>query len=252
MTDRFRWLPLLLALAGFAMMAGGVAHGQDTLPDITPLLPEDGEGGLSNTVIQLFLVVTLLSLAPGIAMMVTCLPFLIIVFSIMRQALGVQQAPPNMMIMALAIFITFFVMEPVVNDAWSNGVSPYMSGAIDEADAWIRTTTPFRSFMSARVESDTLMTLSEALGRPLPTDEDPSFSLLSTSFMLSEIKRAFQIGFVIFLPFMVIDLVVASVLMAVGMMMVPPTVVSLPFKLGFFVLADGWLLITEALLRSYN
>jgi flagellar biosynthetic protein FliP len=192
-----------------------------------------------------------LSLVPGIAMMVTCLPFMVIVFSFMRQAIGVQQAPPNMMIMALAVFLTFFVMEPVFMDAWQNGITPYMDGNVTEAQAWTSTTEPFRTFMGRRVDTETLMVLGDAVNRPVVEGQEPSFSLLATAFMLSEIKHAFQIGFVIFLPFMVIDLVVASVLMAVGMMMVPPTVVSLPFKLGFFVLADGWLKITEALLRGY-
>ncbi|MEP1142634.1 MAG: flagellar type III secretion system pore protein FliP [Henriciella sp.] len=211
-----------------------------------------GEGeGLSGTVIQLFLFVTILSLVPGIAMMVTCLPFMVIVFSILRQALGVQQAPPNMMIMSLAMFLTFFIMEPVFMEAWVNGLSPYIDGTLSEQEAWTLTTEPFREFMMRRTDPEALLVLSDALNRPVGPDEEYQFSLLATSFMLSEIKHAFQIGFVIFMPFMVIDLVVASVLMAVGMMMVPPTVVSLPFKLGFFVLADGWLKITEALLRGY-
>ena len=218
--------------------------------DLDGLLGQDGQG-LSGTVIQLFLFVTILSLVPGIAMMVTCLPFMVIVFSILRQALGVQQAPPNMMIMALAMFLTFFIMEPVFMEAWEQGLSPYIEGALTEQEAWALTTDPFREFMTRRTDPEALLVLADALNRPIAPDAEPSFSLLATSFMLSEIKHAFQIGFVIFMPFMVIDLVVASVLMAVGMMMVPPTVVSLPFKLGFFVLADGWLKITEALLRGY-
>ena len=136
-------------------------------------------------------------------------------------------------------------------EAWTAGLSPYINGALTEQEAWQLTTEPFRDFMTRRTDPEALMVLSDALNRPVAPDTEPSFSLLATSFMLSEIKHAFQIGFVIFMPFMVIDLVVASVLMAVGMMMVPPTVVSLPFKLGFFVLADGWLKITEALLRGY-
>ena len=244
-----------LFIALFAMLAMPAAA-QEAVTDpagaIEDALAEVEEGGLSGTVIQLFILITVLSLAPGIAMMVTCLPFMVIVFSFMRQAIGVQQAPPNMMIMALAMFLTFFVMEPTFMTAWENGISPYMNGAITEAEAWAQTTAPFREFMMMRTDPEALATLSDALNRPIPEDGEPSFALLATAFMLSEIKHAFQIGFVIFLPFMVIDLVVASVLMAVGMMMVPPTVVSLPFKLGFFVLADGWLKITEAVLRGYG
>ncbi|KCZ92212.1 flagellar biosynthesis protein FliP [Hyphomonas johnsonii MHS-2] len=208
-------------------------------------------GGLSRSTIQLFLLVSVLSLVPAIAMMVTCLPFMVIVFSFMRQAIGVPQAPPNMMIMALAMFLTFFVMEPVFMDAWNSGISPYMDGVLSEEQAWSLTTEPFRTFMTARTEPEAIAVLGDAVNRPVAEGDTPGFSLLATAFMLSEIKHAFQIGFVIFLPFMVIDLVVSSVLMAVGMMMVPPTVVSLPFKLGFFVLADGWLKITEAVLRGY-
>lgn len=238
---------MLVAMPVFAQEAGPAP-----LPGLQDALAGDGEGGLSSTVIQLFILVTVLSLAPGIAMMITCLPFMVIVFSFMRQAIGVQQAPPNMMIMALAMFLTFFVMEPVFMEAWGNGISPYMDGLIDEAQAWSQSTEPFRAFMTARTDPEALLSLADAVNRPVPEGEEPSFTLLATAFMLSEIKHAFQIGFVIFLPFMVIDLVVASVLMAVGMMMVPPTVVSLPFKLGFFVLADGWLKITEAVLRGYS
>ena len=135
--------------------------------------------------------------------------------------------------------------------AWAEGITPYMENTATEVEAWAATTEPFRAFMMSRVDAETLVGLAEALNRPISETGDTSFALLSTAFMLSEIKHAFQVGFVIFLPFMIIDLVVASVLMAVGMMMVPPTVVSLPFKLGFFVLADGWLNITESLLRGY-
>ena len=248
------WRLILLMVIGLAVL-GPSALAQsapaDSLSPLNDVLNDTVDGGLSRTVIQLFLIVSILSLAPGIAMMVTCLPFMVIVFSFMRQALGVQQAPPNMMIMALAIFLTFFVMEPVFMEAWNEGITPYMDGALDEQQAWALTTNPFRTFMMMRTDPEAIMTLSEALNRPVPEGGEPSFALLSTAFMLSEIKQAFQIGFVVFLPFVVIDLVVASVLMAVGMMMVPPTVVSLPFKLGFFVLADGWLKITEAVLRGY-
>lgn len=245
----------LALLVMLAVLLAGAAHAQQAAPGQIPalegLMNPAGDGRLSTSVIQLLLIVSVLSLVPGIAMMVTCLPFMVIVFSFMRQAIGVQQAPPNMMIMALAMFLTFFIMEPVFMAAWQNGITPYMDGSLTEAQAWTLTTDPFREFMMRRTDPEALITLGDAVNRPVVEGQPPSFSLLATAFMLSEIKHAFQIGFVIFLPFMVIDLVVASVLMAVGMMMVPPTVVSLPFKLGFFVLADGWLKITEAVLRGY-
>ncbi len=210
--------------------------------------------GLNARIIQLFLIVTVLSLAPGIAMMITCLPFIVIVFSFLRQAIGLQQSPPNMMIMGLAMFLTFFIMHPVFTQSWDEGLDPYMNGEITEVQAIERTLTPFRSFMEKRVPSDSVKRLADTMpSRDYNLDEEAApFSLLVTAFMLSEIKRGFQIGFVIFLPFLIIDLIVASVLMAMGMMMVPPAVVSLPFKLAFFVVADGWMKITEALITGYS
>lgn len=155
--------------------------------------------------------------------------------------------------MGLAMFLTFFVMEPVFKKSWDDGLSPFMDGAITEEQAIERTLTPFRAFMENRVEAGTIERLAATMPeRGYDAAEITPLPLLVTSFMLSEIKHAFQIGFVIFLPFLIIDLIVASILMAMGMMMVPPVVVSLPFKLAFFVMADGWLKITEALLRGYG
>lgn len=258
-----RRILVLLGVLAVLILLPAIALGQTT-PDAPQgvgdalgelLNNSDGDGsiGLDARVIQLFLIVTVLSLAPGLAMMITCLPFMVIVFSFLRQALGLQQSPPNMMIMGLAMFLTFFVMEPVFTKAWDEGLSPYMDGMITEQQAIDRTLTPFRSFMEARVEAGTIERLAATMpDRNYDLTEEPPLPLLVTSFMLSEIKQAFQIGFVIFMPFLIIDLLVASILMAMGMMMVPPAVVSLPFKLAFFVMADGWLKITEALLRGYG
>lgn len=213
---------------------------------------EDGPA-FNARILQLFFLVTVLSLAPAIAMMITCLPFMVIVFSFLRQAMGLQQSPPNMMIMGLAMFLTFFVMEPVFKASWNEGLSPYMDGQISEEIAIEKTLDPFRNFMETRIEEGTVERLAATMpDRNYTSSGEVTFPLLVTAFMLSEIKHAFQIGFVIFLPFLMIDLIVASILMAMGMMMVPPAVVSLPFKLAFFVMADGWLKITEALLRGYG
>lgn len=209
------------------------------------------EGGLSARVIQIFILVTVLSLAPGIAMMITCLPFMMIVFSILRQAIGLQQAPPNMLIMSLALFLTYFVMEPVFTEAWMNGVQPMLDGNITEAQAFDRTLDPFRIFMETRVSPVAIDKLSASIPSAAAEPETP-LSVLIPAFMLSEIQHAFEIGFVIFLPFLVIDLIVASVLMAMGMMMVPPAIVSLPFKLAFFVLANGWIEIAGAVVKGYG
>lgn len=209
-------------------------------------------GGLSARVIQIFLVVTVLSLAPGIAMMITCLPFMVIVFSILRQAIGLQQSPPNMLIMSLAIFLTYFVMEPVFSESWKNGVQPLMNKDITEEQAFDRSIAPFRVFMEKRVSSVAIETLTEVAPERAAKDGETALSVLIPAFMLSEIQRAFAIGFVIFLPFVIIDLIVASVLMAMGMVVVPPAIVALPFKLAFFVMANGWIEIAGALVKGYQ
>jgi len=211
-----------------------------------------GDNALSGRIVQLFVMITILSLAPGLAVMVTCFPFMVTVLSLLRQALGLQTAPPNMMIVSLAMFLSYFVMEPVLTEAWASGVSPLLEGDIDEEQAFARAMVPFRTFMENRVDADVITELASALPERKAADgvEQP-LSLLVPSFMLSEIQRGFEIGFMIFLPFLVIDLVVASILMGMGMMMVPPAVVALPFKLAFFVVADGWSLLAGALVRGY-
>ncbi len=241
---------LLSCLFFLVMFFALPAFGQ--VPEADDLAEAATNIGFDRQIIKLFLIVTVLSLAPGIAMMITCLPFLVIVFSFLRQAIGLQQSPPNMMIMGLAMFLTFFIMEPVFTKAWQEGISPYMDGEISETQATERTLEPFIVFMNKRVEKGAVERLAASMPDREYDVENPRFSLLVAAFMLSEIKRGFQIGFVIFLPFLIIDLIVASVLMAMGMMMVPPAVVSLPFKLAFFVVADGWLKITEALIAGYG
>ncbi|WP_171134838.1 flagellar type III secretion system pore protein FliP [Ruegeria sp. HKCCD7221] len=213
-----------------------------------------GEGGsISARTIQLILLITVLSLAPGLAIMITCFPFLITVLAILRQGIGLQQSPPNMLIVSLALFLTYFIMEPVFTEAWTTGIRPMIDETMDVEPALERALQPFRSFMAARLDPDTFhaMAALRPEGEAIALSPQAPLSILMPSFMLSEIARAFQIGFLIFLPFLIIDLVVAAVLMSMGMMMVPPATVSLPFKLAFFVIADGWSLIAGALVRSY-
>lgn len=210
-------------------------------------------GSLATRTIQLMLLVTVLSIVPGLAVMITCFPFIVTVLSILRQAIGLQQAPPNMLIVSLAMFLTWFVMDPVFTEAWTNGLEPLSFGTMTVQQAIPPVLAPFRVFMAARLDPDTFAAMLEL--RPgLVVDQfsDAPLSLLVPSFILSEIQRAFEIGFLIFMPFLIIDMVVAAVLMSMGMMMVPPAVVSLPFKLAFFVVADGWSLIASALVRSYG
>ncbi len=209
------------------------------------------DGSLTARVVQLFVLVTVLSLAPGIAIMVTCFPFMVTVLSILRQGLGVQQAPPNMLIVSLALFLTYFVMEPVFSSAWETGLGPYLDGNLTDEQAFARTLEPFESFMYSRVDPNTLEDLGSLTPERVKEDGSTALSVLVPSFMISEITRAFKIGFLVFLPFLVIDLVVASILMSMGMMLVPPAVVALPFKLAFFVLADGWTLMAGTLVSGY-
>lgn len=229
-------LAILLALLPHAALAQGLG---------------DAIGaGLGDNAVLLVLALTGLSLAPGIAIMVTAFPFIVTVLSILRQAIGLQQSPPNMLIVSLSIFLTWFIMDPVLREAWQTAGLPLQQGQIDIAQAFQRGIIPFQGFMSARTDPDTLAAMAEiAPGAGGAADR---LSVLIPSFMLSEIQRAFEIGFLIALPFLIIDLVVSAVLMSMGMMMVPPVVVSLPFKLAFFVVVDGWTMIAGALVRSYT
>lgn len=243
---RLRILGALIAFAALALWST-----QAAAQDISISL---GEGdSLSARSVQLILLITVLSLAPGLAIMVTCFPFIVTVLSILRQAIGLQQSPPNMLIVSLALFLTYFVMEPTFTAAWEEGIRPLIDERINVEQAFTLAIAPFRSFMAARLDPETFASM--AALRPDVTQLAPSpeapLSVLVPSFLLSEIARAFQIGFLIFLPFLIIDLVVAAVLMSMGMMMVPPAIVSLPFKLSFFVLANGWSLVAESLVRSY-
>ncbi len=232
------------------MTLASTAHAQQVSLDL------GGQGSLTLRSIQIFALITVLSIAPGLAMMITCFPFIVTVFSILRQAIGLQQAPPAMMIVSLSLFLTYFVMEPTFNKAWTQGISPFIDGTIPPDQALPLVIGPFRKFMLARTDANVIHTLEAVRHIPATGSTGGSakvaLSVLLPSFMLSEIQRAFEVGFLIFLPFLVIDLVVAAVLMSMGMMMVPPAVVSLPFKLAFFVVSDGWSLLADALVRGYQ
>jgi flagellar biosynthetic protein FliP len=212
-----------------------------------------GEGeSLAVRSLQLLALLTVLSLVPGLAIMVTCFPFVITVLAILRQAIGLQASPPGMLMTTLALFLTWFVMEPVLTEAWAAAAVPLERGEIGIEQAVVAGLEPFRAFMLGRVDPETFANLAALRPEPPPLGADAPYAVLIPSFLLSELARAFQVGFVIFLPFLIIDLVVAAVLMSMGMMMVPPAIVSLPFKLAFFVVADGWSLIAAALVRGYG
>lgn len=241
-------MPRRLALACALWTCGAAAA---VAQDITISL---GDGvSLTERAVQLVLIVTALSLLPGLVIMVTCFPFLVTVLSILRQGIGLQSAPPNMLIVSLAMFLTFYIMEPVLLEAWESGLSPFLEGRLPVEEALPAAIDPFRGFMESRIDPGTYDALAALRPAPeLPPGAPLPLATLIPSFLLSEIERAFQVGFLIFLPFLVIDLVVAAVLMSMGMMMVPPAIVALPFKLAFFVVADGWTLVAGALVQSYQ
>jgi len=213
-----------------------------------------GQGaGLTERVIQLIALLTVLSVAPSILIMVTSFTRIVVVLSLLRTALGTATAPPNAVIVSLALFLTVFVMGPAFQRAYEQGVKPLIANEIEAEQAFERSTEPFRGFMLKNVREKDLKLFVDLAQLPTPEKaEDTSLRVLIPAFMISELKRAFEIGFLLFLPFLIIDLVVASVLMSMGMMMLPPVVVSLPFKLIFFVLVDGWSLVAGSLVQSYG
>jgi flagellar biosynthetic protein FliP len=208
-------------------------------------------GGLTERVLQLVALMTVLSLAPSILVMVTSFTRIVVVLSLLRTALGTATAPPNTVIISLALFLTAYVMGPAFERAYDLGVKPLVNNEISAEQAFERASDPFRVFMLKNVREKDLKLFVDMSHEAAPA-EDLSLRVLVPAFMISELRRAFEIGFLLFLPFLVIDLVVASVLMSMGMMMLPPVVVSLPFKLIFFVLVDGWSLVAGSLVQSYG
>lgn len=216
-------------------------------------LGEDGSGGISSRIVQLVALITVISLAPSILVMVTSFTRIVIVLSFVRTAIGLQQTPPNSVLISLALFLTFFIMHPVLMESYNEGIKPLIEERITEEEAVEPTIAPFRKFMLNHVKSkDLAFFLELSDSEQLENPEDTPMKALIPAFMLSEISRAFEIGFLIFVPFLVIDMLVAGILMAMGMMMLPPVIISLPFKLIFFVLIDGWYLIAGSLVRSFG
>jgi flagellar biosynthesis protein FliP len=212
-----------------------------------------GQAGATGRLIQLTALVTLLSVAPSLLVMVTAFTRIVIVLSLLRSALSAQGTPPNMVLIGLALFLTFFVMQPVLEQSWTLGLLPLTEGRVGEIDGLRLAIEPFHHFMTANLRpADLQLFLDIAHLPPPPTPDDIPWRALVPAFLVGELRRAFEMGFLLFLPFLIIDMVVASVLMSLGMMMLPPSVVSLPFKLIFFVLVDGWRLISGSLVQSFN
>jgi flagellar biosynthetic protein FliP len=185
--------------------------------------------------------------------MVTSFTRIVIVLGFLRTAMGTQQTPPNQVLVSLALFMTIFVMAPTMEKSWDEGVQPFIEGRIDEKEAFAKSTKPIQDFMLKQVrESDLKLFMEVAKLPPVATPQDVPLRALIPAFMVSELRRAFEIGFLVFIPFLVIDMVVASVLMSMGMMMLPPIIIALPFKVIFFVLVDGWFLIVGSLVQSFD
>lgn len=245
MKRAFCWLlPFLLCWSPALLAQGG-------LPALT-VTPAANGGQTYTVTIQILLLMTVLSLLPAGLIMMTSFTRIIVVLAILRQALGTAQTPSNQILLGLALFLSLFIMAPVFERAYENGLKPYLDETLAAEEALQKAGEPFRRFMLDQTREADLMMFTRISGRDnLPSRDEVPFSLLLPAFVTSELKTAFQIGFLIFLPFLVIDLVVASVLMAMGMMMLSPMIISLPFKLMLFVLVDGWSLIMGTLASSF-
>lgn len=251
-------IPLFLASAGTAYAesgGGGYTPGTSglTLPSLSLSFANSQKPADLVGILRIVMMMTVLSLAPAILIMMTSFTRIVVVLSFLRQALGTQQMPPNQLIVGLSLFLSFFVMAPTFKQISSNAIEPFLNETISQDVAFERAETPLREFMFKQTrEKDLELFLSLSKEAKPRTREDVPTYVLVPSFVISELKTAFQIGFMLYLPFLVLDMVVASVLMAMGMMMLPPIVVSLPFKLLLFVLVDGWQLIIGSLVKSFG
>jgi flagellar biosynthetic protein FliP len=210
-----------------------------------------GGGLFTDRMMQIIALITILSVAPSILIMMTSFVRIVVVLSLLRTALGLQQSPPNAVIVSLALFLTLFVMTPTLKDAYAQGIEPLVAGQITTEQAFDRAAVPMKKFMLGHVREADLKLFMDMSGKKSPAPDAVALTTIAPAFMLSELKRAFEIGFLIFVPFLIIDMAVASILMSMGMMMLPPVIISLPFKLIFFVLVDGWRLVSGSLVESY-
>jgi len=223
------------------------------VPDLSTLLPSGG-GSVSGRIIQLVALLTVLSVAPGILIMVTSFTRFVVALSFLRAGLGMQTTPANIVLISLALFMTLYVMAPTFDRAWRDGLQPLMQNEITEQEAYTRVTDPFREFMLAHVREKDLQTFESLAAENLRVRSEGQridLRIIIPAFMISELRRAFEIGFLVVMPFLVIDMIVATLTMSMGMMMMPPTVFALPFKVLFFVLIDGWNLLAAGLVRSF-
>jgi flagellar biosynthesis protein FliP len=243
-----------LAVVFFVMLLVGAGEAAAQVPSLAQLIPP-GDGSSSGRIVQLVAIITVLSVAPGLLIMVTCFTRFVIALSFLRSGLGLQTTPANLILISLALFMTLYVMGPTFDRAWQSGLQPLIENKIGEQEAYGRISTPFRSFMRANVRDKDLKMFEDLASESLRTKPqegaDVDFRILIPAFMISELRRGFEIGFLVVLPFLVIDMIVATLTMSMGMMMLSPTAISLPFKVLFFVLIDGWNLLIGGLIRSF-
>ncbi len=250
-----RLIIALLAMAVLLLPAPALAAQAATATAANNGLTLDltGSGAMTERLMQIVALITILSLAPSILIMMTCFTRIVVVLSLLRTAIGIQQSPPNSVIVSLALFLTFFVMAPTFTDIYQNALDPLIQQKITTDQALTRASDPLKKFMAGHTRDEDLGLFLAIAHAPQPkTIEEAPLAAVVPAFMLSELRRAFEIGFLIFVPFLVIDMAVASILMSMGMMMLPPIVISLPFKLIFFVLVDGWRLVAGSLVASYG
>jgi flagellar biosynthetic protein FliP len=246
-------IALVLAVAS-CLLLPHAAFAQKLTLDLgdNPSSPGQPSSSVTARIIQLVALMTIIPLAPSILMMVTSFTRIVIVLSLLRTALGLQSSPPNQVLISLALFLTLFIMAPVLNASYNDGIAPLIAGKISEMEAVQKTAAPFHAFMMKNVrDKDLRLFMDMSPGMKIDKPEDTPYQVLIPAFMIGELKRAFEIGFLIYIPFTIIDMLVASTLMAMGMMMLPPVLISLPFKLIFFVLVDGWYTLSGSLVRSF-
>ena len=241
---------LFLAITVLLLSATAAAA---QVPDLNSLLPP-GSATATGRIVQLVGLLTVLSIAPGLLVMVTSFTRFAIALSFLRSGLGLQSTPANLILISLSLFMTFFVMAPTFDKAWDTGLKPMLDNNLTEQEAYTKITGPFREFMLSQVREKDLRLFDDLAKGSMHTDDKSSVDLriLIPSFMISELRRGFEIGFLIALPFLVIDMIVATLTMSMGMMMLPPAVISLPIKVLFFVLIDGWNLLVGSLVRSFS
>jgi flagellar biosynthetic protein FliP len=243
----------IFAIIIFALLIIAGSSSAQGIPKISVEVGQSSKPGELSTTLQIVVLLTILTLAPSIILMVTSFVRIVVVLGFLRQAIGTQQLPPNQLLLSLALILTFFIVSPMANKAYNDGLKPYLEEKITKEEAFNKGIEPFRKFMLAQVREKDLALFVNLAEMPRPnTPDDIPLHVLIPGFVLSELRTGFQIAFLIFIPFLIIDMVVASVLMSMGMMMLPPIIVSLPFKILLFVLVDGWYLLVKSLVESFH